>query len=170
MVFCWCHLSPCDLCHIFWQNYLMKIHNRGKFHWFSVCSYQDKSFQNFVYWFSIHKMVHMGDRVGLLHPQIWSDFTKIFTRDNILVNISIFAETRWTQNLHFWSNFYSWCQVSPNDGESGRKKNVRKKFSQQGIQICQSQSPNVFSLEMKNRIAFCNFWAFLDKVQGMVKG
>ena len=29
----------------------------------------------------------MGDRVGLLHPQIWSDFTKIFTRDNILVNI-----------------------------------------------------------------------------------
>ena len=61
---------------------LMKIHNRGKFHLYSICSSQVIKFQMFSWQWSIHKMGNFGGFLGP-PPQIRPDFAEIWTRGRI---------------------------------------------------------------------------------------
>ena len=42
----------------------MKIHNRGKFHHYSICSCYVENFQSFAYCFSIHEIALFGRFLG----------------------------------------------------------------------------------------------------------
>ena len=49
---------------------LIKIYICGKFHQYSICGCEGKSFQNFSYWFSIHKMAPFFEFWALTPPNI----------------------------------------------------------------------------------------------------
>ena len=49
---------------------LIKIYICGKFHQYSICGCKGKSFQNFSYWFSIHKMAPFFGFWALTPPNI----------------------------------------------------------------------------------------------------
>ena len=52
-------LHPSSYAQRFWQmKDFSKIYICGKFHWYSICGCEVKSFQSFSYWFSIHEMVY----------------------------------------------------------------------------------------------------------------
>ena len=92
---------------------LMKIHNRDKFHQYSICSCHVKNFQSFAYRHCIHEMALFGF-LGPHLPKYGPFLTKIVTRKSILANKSIvwkllwrvrsFMEKQRTQSVHFWSN------------------------------------------------------------------
>ena len=103
-----------------------------------------------------------------LHPQIWSDFVAIFTRNSTLADknslnnlskIYFFADMRKNQSLLFCFNFDP-CfpmQMAKIEERQSREKNPSP------IQICQSPGPFSYPLKMKNKITFLQFMAFLDK-------
>ena len=79
-------LHPMSYTPIFCQiKGLMKIHNVGMFHQYSICSCQVKNLKSFAYQFSIHEMV-LTQVFLPLTPQIWSNFTEFFTRDSLLAD------------------------------------------------------------------------------------
>ena len=63
----------------------MMIHNRGKFHQYSICGFQVENFQSFSYQFSIHEMALFGFFWKPLLPQILSDFAEMFTKWSIKI-------------------------------------------------------------------------------------
>ena len=95
-----------------------------------------------------------------LHPQIWSDFAEIFTRDSTLANknslnnlskIYIFADMRKNQSLLFCFNFDPCFPMQMAENEE--RKN-REKIQSLPIQICQSPGPFLSPLKTKNKITF----------------
>ena len=93
---------------------LMKIHNRDKFHQYSICSCHVKNFQSFAYRHYIHEMALFGRFFGPHLPKYGPFLPKIVTRKSILANKSIdwkllwrvrsFMEKQRTQSVHFLSN------------------------------------------------------------------
>ena len=49
---------------------LMKIHNRGKFHQYSICDCKVNNFQSFMYRFSIHEIALFGKFLGPYFPSM----------------------------------------------------------------------------------------------------
>ena len=74
---------------IFWQ--IKWTNNCGRFHQYSICGCQIKTFQNFSKFFSINEMALSFWQLLL---QIWSNFAEVFTRDSILAD-----------NNSFWITF-----------------------------------------------------------------
>ena len=148
-------------CHI---KGLMKIHNRGKF----------DQFQSFANQFGIHEMAVLSFFVPLL-PQIWSNFTEIFTRDSILADKNstwiIFQKSEFLRKR----DEPKICVFGPpfplKSAEIERCIHFPlKKFGHQATQICQSQASTCSPLRMKNRITFLCFCTFWGKKQDAVKG
>ena len=48
---------------------LMKIHNRAKFHFHSICGSQVKNFQKFLWQWSSHEFGHFGGILGSNLPK-----------------------------------------------------------------------------------------------------
>ena len=62
---------------------LMKIHNRGKFHQYSICGCQVKKIQ--ILGSNSASMIWLFEEVfGPLLPQLWSNFAQILTRVNTI--------------------------------------------------------------------------------------
>ena len=104
-----------------------------------------------------------------LHPQIWSDFVAIFTRNstledknslNNLSKIYFFADMRKNQSLLFCFNF---DPCFPMQMAKIEERQSREKIQPSPIQICQSPGPFSYPLKMKNKITFLQVMAFLDK-------
>ena len=54
---------------------LIKVYICGKFHYCSICGYEIKNFQSFLFWFIINEMVPFWDCLGPL-PQILFDLAE----------------------------------------------------------------------------------------------
>ena len=68
-IFVYVLLRPAIYVPIFCQmKGLLKIHNLGKFHYYSYCGCEVINFQNFSYWFSIHEMALFGFFWALIPP------------------------------------------------------------------------------------------------------
>ena len=146
----------------------MKIHNRGTFHIYSICSCQVIHFQMFSWQCSIHEIVLFGGFLGPNSPKCCQILPKVLPE-------LVFKETQ-TVFQEFWkgSNFYRnrrcpkfaclvqlWPPFSPEDGQNrGKWKNFGKKFSHRPIQICKQQDCISSPLQMKTRITFWTFWAW----------
>ena len=48
---------------------LIEVHNRGKFHLYSICGCEVIKFQMFSWWGSIHEMAHSGEVLGPNSPK-----------------------------------------------------------------------------------------------------
>ena len=69
----------------------------GKFHQYSICGWEIKNFQSFLYWFSIHEMASFWV-FWLLFPQL------LFNLDEILIRGSPIRQTHCLKNpSKFWN-------------------------------------------------------------------
>ena len=158
-------------CHI---KGLMKIHNRGKFDQYSICGCQVKIFSKFCKPIR-HPWNGCFEFFVPLLPQIWSDFTEIFTRDSILADKNstwiIFQKSEFLRKR----DEPKICVFGPpfplKSAEIERCIYFPlKKVGHQATQICQSQASTCSPLRMKNRITFLCFCTFWGKKQDAVKG
>ena len=93
---------------------LIKIHNCGTFHLYSICNCEVINFQMFSWQCSIHEIAPLGSFLGPNSPKCCQILLK-FLPELVIKETqtvfkefwknSIFYETGDTQNLHVWSNF-----------------------------------------------------------------
>ena len=132
----------------------MKIHNRGKFHLYSICGCQVMNFQMFSWQCSIHKMVLLGGFFGSWLPQILPDFAKIFLPEVVFKDTQTVFEELW-KNSSFYRNerypkfaglFKLWPPFSPWRRPKPKKANIfRTKIQPSGYPNMQTARPYLLS-------------------------
>ena len=158
----------------------MKIHNRGKFHFYSICSCQVINFPTFSWRCSIHEMTLFGGFFGPQLPRILSDLTEICTRGNIQGEENSvsknFGKFKFLRKLHV-TKVCTFFQFLPNfdpillyEGGQNRKNLIR---SGQNLAIglskyCKIKVMSCLNFSGKIRLFFALFWLFFAKKRGVV--
>ena len=162
-------LRPMSHTSIFLQiEGVRKIHNRGKFHEYSICGCQVINFQSFSCWFSIHEMALFG---GFLGPNFFKccpilmKFSPgvVFKKKTLyfknLWKIQIFTRTVDNQNSDFWFNFDF---PFPLKMAEIKKIALTQNVSHRAILISQNQGPISSCLPRKKTITFCSILAIFS--------
>ena len=131
---------------------LMKIHNCGKFHLYSICGCQVINFQFFLWQYSIHELGHFVQICTRGSIQGGEDsVSKIFGKFKVLRKLHVTKVcTFFSVFAQLWPHFTPWSRLI-------LKKLIflGTKFSHRAIQISQNQGPIWSQFFKKNTITFC---------------
>ena len=144
----------------------MELHNRGKFHLYSICGCEVKKFEMFPWWSSIHEMTHFLAFFGPNSPKhgpILLKFARqlLFRESNALAQ-QFFKNSNFYRNrtspkfalflvlVGLWGCFSPWRRL-----KSSKLEIWKTKLCHRAIQKSQNQGPILSQLFRKNTITFC---------------
>ena len=159
---------------------LVKIHNRTKFHFHSICDSQVINFQKFSWRWSSHELGHFGGVLGPTSPKNAPILIKfapevdLKERNTVLKvfwEIPIFTEITPFQNFNFfWNLAQLWGPFTPwRRPKSENQNGSMGKGS--GIGLSENRKIKTVSLlpfKWKIGLLFALFWSFLGKKKGVV--
>ena len=145
---------------------LTELHNRGKFHLYSICGFEVKKFEMFLWQWSIHEMAYFWAFLGPNSPKYGPILLKfarqlLFRESNALAQ-EFFKNSNFYRNrtspkfalflvfVRLWGCFSPWRRL-----KSSKLEIWKTKLCHCAIQKSQNQGPILSQLFRKNMITFC---------------
>ena len=159
---------------------LLEVHNRGKFHLYSICGCEVKKFEMFSWRWSIHEMAHFGGFLGRNSPKCGSILLK-FAPQLFLMEIKTLLQ-EFLKNANFSRNrtfpkfarFFRFCPtLRPFFSMKEAEIKPSKCFRGQNYAIGLSEYREIKALSGPNfpgkiRLLFVLFWPFFGEKRGVI--
>ena len=160
------------------------MHNRDKFHRYSICGWKVKKFKMFSGQCSIQEMAHCWAFLGPNSPKYGPIFLKFAPQLVLMGSKTLFED--FFENENFYRNrtypkfvfFFSFCPTlrpffSKKEAEIEKTKCVFSVFLGQNYAIGLSKNRKIKALSCPNfsekiRLLFVLFWSFFDEKRGVV--